>query len=307
MSTTNYCQVYAEQLALEGHGTALWDPSPVIGAGDESYDFIHIGDVGWIDSGKFRLLFRAAEPLGNRIPGQHVPEKFEPLDCGNDVQLTDLPPYRITAGSSSTVGASAGVAASVPAVTTIDMGSSLGFESSQSRCAILLTERPIFRKVAGKGGNCERYIRKHYPSWQRFASDRGYGDIDLLLVTGTEMTRDFAALVHASSSQRLQARFNPVSSIGGSAHVAVWGQWSHYGSAHTICGPTNVVQQGHYDQCVFLKAWRRRSRIFPRFTMKAAAEPEDLSKHLDDDNLSEADRMDTLKSEQDDDDTFEQD
>ncbi|KII92168.1 hypothetical protein PLICRDRAFT_463331 [Plicaturopsis crispa FD-325 SS-3] len=76
-------EIYAEQMALLMHGTALWEPSPI----RHRYDCVRLGDVGYIAEGQFCLLFHAAEPLGSRVLGEDVPLEFEPLDYGSVKQL----------------------------------------------------------------------------------------------------------------------------------------------------------------------------------------------------------------------------
>ena len=80
-------------MGLLGHGDALWcaslyngnlcslkslrEPAPIY-----SYDRVKLGDVGYIRSGRFHLLFSSGCPLGERRLGIDVPPTFEPLDVG---------------------------------------------------------------------------------------------------------------------------------------------------------------------------------------------------------------------------------
>lgn len=56
---------------------SLREPAPIY-----SYDRVRLGDVGYIRSGRFHLLFSAGYPLGERRLGTDVPPTFEPLDVG---------------------------------------------------------------------------------------------------------------------------------------------------------------------------------------------------------------------------------
>ena len=63
------------------------DPTPT-----RDYTRIEIGDVGFIDKGKFHLLFSAGSPLGERQRGYDVPRHFEPLDVGTPVSSEQRKP-----------------------------------------------------------------------------------------------------------------------------------------------------------------------------------------------------------------------
>ena len=69
-------RTYAKQLEILGYGYALYEPNPM-----DDYDRVRVGDVGYIQKGKFMKLFNIFEPLddaGGAI-NNNVPEMFEPL------------------------------------------------------------------------------------------------------------------------------------------------------------------------------------------------------------------------------------
>ena len=69
-------RTYAKQLEILGYGYALYEPNPM-----DDYDRVRVGDVGYIQKGKFMKLFNIFEPLddaGNPI-NRNVPDLFEPL------------------------------------------------------------------------------------------------------------------------------------------------------------------------------------------------------------------------------------
>ena len=67
------------------------EPSPTTGNTG-----LKIGDVGFIRSGRFHLLFSAGLPLGERTLGIDVPRTFVPLDVGELDETTPRDPgYRV--------------------------------------------------------------------------------------------------------------------------------------------------------------------------------------------------------------------
>ena len=71
--------VYRDQLAALSLGVALWNPNPP----KEFYDYVSIGDVGYLYEGTFIRMFNVMlkwdDPLNRKLG---VPEPYEPLDCG---------------------------------------------------------------------------------------------------------------------------------------------------------------------------------------------------------------------------------
>ena len=63
------------------------EPAPT-----RDYARVKIGDVGFIRSGQFHLLFSAGSPLGERLLGRDVPITFEPLTVGRIVSGRPRPP-----------------------------------------------------------------------------------------------------------------------------------------------------------------------------------------------------------------------
>ena len=142
-------------------------------------------------------------------------------------------------------------------------------------------------------GNFEKYAKDHYDSWVAFARDAGHGnDIKPVLVTGVDMTRDFAMMSYSTNDVNLTSEFTTSAPGVGS----VWGTWRATGSVHTNCGPhlyyspsptetTDPVSSGNSDaeavsdednQCVFVRYYTVRKRLGIPRVIKAAAGPHDL-------------------------------
>jgi len=165
-------------------------------------------------------------------------------------------------------------------------------------------------------GGFEKYTKDHYDSWVAFARENRHGnDIEPVLVTGVDMTRDFAMMSYSNNGGNLTAKFTTsVPGVG-----SVWGTWRTSGSVYTNCGPhqscspspTQTVdstssgtdraeaapdEYSHTqtmdstspgtsraetvpdedNQCVFVRYYTMRKKLgIPRF-IKAAAGPHDL-------------------------------
>lgn len=99
--------------------------------------------------------------------------------------------------------------------------------------AALLTKYPIYREDIQLHGTFEAYMKAYYDSWVVFARQRGHGDIKPVLVTGVDMTRDFAMMAYSNDDDGLEAEFT----TSASSAASPWGTWRTTGTIHTRCGP----------------------------------------------------------------------
>ena len=185
-------------------------------------------------------------------------------------------------------------------------GASLTFEFTERQGAALVTKCRTFREDVDLEAAFEEYTKRHYNSWVAFARSKQYGnDIKPVLVTGVDMTRDFAMMAYSSNSARLSSKFTISDPLLTSASGSAWGRWETRGLVHTNCGPqlrtlsllsdelgaensgtgTGDISK-EFNQCVFVRYYTMRWRafMFPK-VMKAAAGPHDLG---DGDNHDEA-------------------
>ena len=68
--------IYQEHLSYLSQGLALWSPNPV----ESIYDQVSIGDVGYVQEGRFIRMFNVTLPwddMSNRKFGE--PDPYEPL------------------------------------------------------------------------------------------------------------------------------------------------------------------------------------------------------------------------------------
>jgi len=176
----------------------------------------------------------------------------------------------------------------------LEPGSSISFQlTGGDQGAALLTKHPTYREDVELGRAFEIYTKEHYDSWVAFARKRGHPEgIKPVLVTGIDMTRDFATMSYSSDGDNLTAEFK-TSTPGVSSP---WGVWRTTGVVHTNCGPqscrrpisaqtadatssgsshTETVSD-EYNQCVFIRYYTVRKRLGIPRVIKAAAGPHDL-------------------------------
>ena len=266
---------------------------------------VQIGDVAFIREGCLYLLFSAGCPLGERQLGIDVPPTFKQLDigeigecdpleagylCTNGVQETSssppltsaslMPPPPVSPYARSFIFVSSST--SDLNFSTLISTSSISFELTGEKGAILLTKHPIYREDARRLGTFEKYAKEHYTSWVAFAQETGYGDVSPVLITGVNRTKDWAMLCYSNNAGVLKCKFT--TSIPEAA--SVWGTWDKPGFVHAKSGPqprrpppgdghTETVPD-EYNQCVFIRYWTVRKRSWIPRIMKAAAGPHNL-------------------------------
>ena len=178
---------------------------------------------------------------------------------------------------------------------TVEPGAGFAFELTSKRGAALVTKHHTYREDIEREANFEAYIKKHYQSWVDFSLEKGHGrNIKPILVTGVDLTRDFATVAYSDNQTRLRCEFSLAAPALASASVSLWGSWSAGGPVHTNCGPnliTTLEDRGpsesstlqgaiphEYDQCVFIRYYTIRRRFFIPTVIKAGAGPHQLPK-----------------------------
>jgi len=128
----------------------------------------------------------------------------------------------------------------------------------------------------------EDYAQRHGESWVKFSRDKGFGDIRPVLVSGFDMTRDYAMLVYSDKSVSLDvgAQFTFLHA------PAITVTCRQECSPHFRCGPgpwdLSPIRQvkdfsssrsadprtpNGFNQCVFIRYYtmRRRDWLFRMF------------------------------------------
>ena len=178
----------------------------------------------------------------------------------------------------------------------MEPGVRFSFELTEKQGAALVTKYPTYREDIEHESAFEEYTKRHYESWVSFARNTRHGnDIKPVLVTGVDMTRDFAMIAYANNSASLLSEFTTSVPLVGSASASAWGTWRTDGLVHTNCGPqvcsppspsntsgailagATQTDENEYNQCVFIRYYtmRKRALMFPKI-IKAGAGPHDL-------------------------------
>jgi hypothetical protein len=286
--------------------TITREPAPLL------YERIQLGDVGYIRKGCFHLLFSASHPFDERQLGVDVPRTFKQLDIGPIFNTQPREPGYLSAGGvreaetprltpsksdipyvRSVASVSSGI--SYVCSRILEPGSSFSFKLTEDQGAALVTKYRTYSEDIQRMGVFEKYTKDHYDSWVTFARKTGHGnDINPVLVTGVDMTKDFAMISYSNNgSDKLTSKFTTLAPGTGSA----WGVWRTTGSVYKNCGPNlsrppsptqtvaptppgtgnaETVLDDGYNQCVFIRYYTMHKRLgFPKF-IKAAAGPHDL-------------------------------
>jgi len=273
------------------------------------FERIRPGDVGYIRRGCFNLLFSAGYPLGERELGVDVPRTFKQLIVGPILNTEPRLPGCLSAGAVREIPTrpKASMYPYVHSVTPIssrtsdvcsralEPGSGISLQLTGDQGAALLTKHSTYSEDVQRGGKFEVYAKEHYDSWVAFARECGHPtDIRPVLVTGVDLTRDFAMMSYSNDGDDpVMAEFTI--SIPGPGVTSPWGTWRKPGAVYTNCGPQSrrppsIIQivdleppgNGHaetspdvYRQCVFVRYYTVRKRLgIPRI-IKAAAGPHD--------------------------------
>ena len=182
----------------------------------------------------------------------------------------------------------------------MEPGANFSFELTGNRGSALATKYPTYKEDSLLRFAFERYTKRHYDSWVTFARHKDYGeDVQPVLVSGVDLTRDFAMAAYSYEDTSLEADLTAAAPMLISASASLWGTWRTRYTPHTNygpqeCTPPSVEQamdisslqltQGGttpraFNQCVFVRYYTMRSRgplgLFPK-VIRAGAGPHDL-------------------------------
>jgi len=171
----------------------------------------------------------------------------------------------------------------------------VAFALTHKQGAALITKHPTYREDIERERTFEGYTKRHYDSWVDFAREHGHGEnIRPVLVTGVDLTREFATIAYSDNHTHVECEFSAGVPAMASASVSLWGSWRTQGLVHTNCGPHPFPTRGNrsanesstlesmipdeYDQCVFIRYYTIRRRVFIPIVLKAGAGPHQLPK-----------------------------
>jgi hypothetical protein len=181
----------------------------------------------------------------------------------------------------------------------LNPGVTLSFNARSEAGALLMTKHQTFSEDMRQHRNFKRQFLRHYKAWVAFAHKNG-DDVeleDLILVTGLDVTKDFAMLAFANDSGDFDINFQVGASQYATGSVGAWGSWRVESSVHDNWGPQDTAPPGttsalrtvtsegetinaapsdEYRQCVFVRGYRVRRRlgVWPQ-VQKAAAQPQE--------------------------------
>ena len=110
--------------------------------------------------------------------------------------------------------------------------------STSTRGAALLTRYRVWSEDATAELAYIRYIKKNYKSWLYFAQskDRNVAMHELILVTGHDITHNYAMAAFTDNSVALRISFQ-VGSANSSSSISAWGTWQTSPAVYQNCGP----------------------------------------------------------------------
>ena len=220
--------------------------------------------------------------MGARELGIDVPVTFEPLDIGVP-ESGERPPGCLHTQTVKEIGTCHGADGFTPLyVSSIVRFSTVfktllprpaepfSFELTGDRGAALVTRHPAHRKdfpLALKSG-FQKYIKHHYQSWVEFARDKGYGgDIQPILVTGFDVTRDFAMVAYSNEDCSLAPKSTTKGMFASAPH-SFRGKWRFGHLPHATDGPNSPPVGQRFNQCIFIRYYTMRPRSVPFFAKK---------------------------------------
>ena len=188
----------------------------------------------------------------------------------------------------------------------LEASASFSFELTEDRGAALVTKYSTYRTDTLVEDAFKEYTERHYKSWIEFIRDKRYGkEVQPILVTGFDVTRDFAMVAYSHEGTSLDSDLTITVPTLASASASLWGTWRTRCSPHTNygpqgCGPlppertiefsSSKSTEGdipiEFNQCVFVRYFTMRWRmsIFPK-VIRAGAGPHDLGSG---DNMGDA-------------------
>jgi len=116
---------------------------------------------------------------------------------------------------------------------TPERSSNFSFDLTGKRGAALVTRYPTYWEDSPLEGAFENYTRRYYNSWVTFAREKQYGDIQPVLLSGFDVTKDFAMVAYSNANKTLGSDL--------AINVPLWGTWHARSPPYINNGP---IQHG---------------------------------------------------------------
>ena len=178
----------------------------------------------------------------------------------------------------------------------LEPGAGFSFELKGNHGAALVMKYLTYKEDFQLEIAFEEYTKRHYESWVTFARDKKYGsDVRPVLVSGFDMTRDFAMVAYSYEDASLGSTLTATIPMVASASASIQGTWRTQYTPHTNCGPQECIPPElaidipslqlaeaetipAFNQYVFVRYYTMRRgpmRLFPK-VIQAGAGPHDL-------------------------------
>ncbi|KAI0366169.1 hypothetical protein BV20DRAFT_1124493 [Pilatotrama ljubarskyi] len=286
--------IYAAKLFPCGYGHPLWIPEPSIVSGE-----IQIGDVGYLDEGRFHFLFHAMRPSDDPVNIRGTPANFVPfrapspfiVDFPNEITQPEVRSEGIQSISMAAQGAGT-LEASAAGQANAQVG--FRYQCTEQSGALLMLKRP---------GHSKRLVcdRTHLSNWHAFAThilgiDLKESDILFKFVSGFVKTTTWAEAAFTSKTSHGELFVSggalvpaASASVGFSASLERCEQPTIFYREGPIGHPETLarVPMGHetstestaeqpFNQCIFLNYFIMKTRAFWTTVMRAVGGEHEL-------------------------------
>lgn len=186
---------------------------------------------------------------------------------------------------------------------SIQTGVTVNLECSNRQGAALLIKHPAYREDALRRRDLRKYMLKHYRTWLPFIRDNLGREIELsevVLVTGCDLTADWATAAFVEGSKKASISFTVGDPIVATAQASLWGSWQTSVNVPHRCGPSpstrpvpndalvprvDASPATEFNQCIFIRSFRMMERpLFLPPVLKAAAGYQTYEKQHDSDH-----------------------
>ncbi|KAI5121737.1 hypothetical protein M0805_009028 [Coniferiporia weirii] len=200
-------ELYSNKLTSLYLGYALFEPNP-----HGIYDMVRVGDVGYIEDGKFVKLFNAFH-RANAYPansGSKFPTNFKPIvENHRDIdELESLDPGIRQSTHVQIVGGDLTV--SGPAPSAVLVGTGLRLTCGSEGGATLITKYHATRRKAMSSRGMLKYMLDNHTSWLQLVRDLGrpVEMHDLVFVKECILTGDWATILWNEVSYDAEVSFS---------------------------------------------------------------------------------------------------
>ncbi|KZT03175.1 WD40 repeat-like protein [Laetiporus sulphureus 93-53] len=218
-ATVQVDHIYADQLFKCGEGLPLWYPEP------SKHGEVLIGDVGFIERGRFYRLFnamRSADDELNRkygVPGGNQYKPFVTSEYNLAEYQNALSPGPICSRSLKRVEMQGEVAAH-------GFNAALQYHCTEDRGAFIILQDPATRKELHRSRRMAAYMSRNLKEWYHFASEKLDVEVtqeDIMFVRGHVKTTQWevGTITHSGRDAKVSiGADSDIASASFSVHVA---------------------------------------------------------------------------------------